>query len=592
MSQVTSRTLLSWRHGPRHDARPDRAPTADPQLRFPVSGPIGAQRTPRSVRGAQRTPGVPEACVALLLGAAGSVAGGRRYWSAAYSAAHVRPRPDGVRPRRRGAGPHRPRRRVALAVPRGAYGRRPPRRGGLQRRRGDASLRRWRPDATTWCGAARWWPGTRQGRPAAPARPFRVVGAHTDSPNLRIKPNPDVARAGWQLLGGRGLRRPPAQLLARPRPRAVGPRRRARGRRAGRDAAASPSTSPSCGWRSSPSTSTAARTRRCTSTRSSTSCRCGGWARARGLPGRGSPSRSTSTPSDVLAWDVMTHVAQPARRIGRDRDLIAAPRLDNLATCRAGVRGAAAAPSQEEGRTCPCSPSSTTRRSAACPSGAPARRLLPSHPRAHRPRGRRRARRLLARAGRHRRSPRATWPTRRIPTTPNGTTPSTRSTSTAVRCSRSTPSCATPPTPSGPRPSPSRASRRACPSSASSSRTDLPVRLHRRSGHGRPHRRHHGRLRGAHAVDAQCPRALWGPRPGDVCRGARRVPRPRPRRLTTRIPPARPAYRQRDRGRSSSIADRPGSAIDQDRRLRPSMDPGRVVRCGHGFDRPPPPLAL
>ncbi|NMM25107.1 MAG: M18 family aminopeptidase, partial [Phycicoccus sp.] len=34
-----------------------------------------------------------------------------------------------------------------------------------------------------------------------PTTPFRVVGAHTDSPNLRIKPQPDLARAGWQLLG-------------------------------------------------------------------------------------------------------------------------------------------------------------------------------------------------------------------------------------------------------------------------------------------------------------------------------------------------------------------------------------------------------
>lgn len=30
---------------------------------------------------------------------------------------------------------------------------------------------------------------------------FRVVGAHTDSPNLRIKPRPDSASLGWQQLG-------------------------------------------------------------------------------------------------------------------------------------------------------------------------------------------------------------------------------------------------------------------------------------------------------------------------------------------------------------------------------------------------------
>ncbi|NUS41244.1 MAG: M18 family aminopeptidase, partial [Terrabacter sp.] len=39
------------------------------------------------------------------------------------------------------------------------------------------------------------------GAGAGPAAGFRVVGAHTDSPNLRIKPHPDHSRAGWQLLG-------------------------------------------------------------------------------------------------------------------------------------------------------------------------------------------------------------------------------------------------------------------------------------------------------------------------------------------------------------------------------------------------------
>ena len=51
--------------------------------------------------------------------------------------------------------------------------------------------------------------------PGAGTLPVRLVGAHTDSPNLRIKPHPDADRAGWRQLGGRGLRRRAAQQLAR-----------------------------------------------------------------------------------------------------------------------------------------------------------------------------------------------------------------------------------------------------------------------------------------------------------------------------------------------------------------------------------------
>ena len=34
-----------------------------------------------------------------------------------------------------------------------------------------------------------------------PSGSLRIVGAHTDSPNLRVRPNPDIVTAGWSQLG-------------------------------------------------------------------------------------------------------------------------------------------------------------------------------------------------------------------------------------------------------------------------------------------------------------------------------------------------------------------------------------------------------
>lgn len=39
------------------------------------------------------------------------------------------------------------------------------------------------------------------GAPGQAATPFRIVGGHTDSPNLRVKQHPDLTSAGWQLVG-------------------------------------------------------------------------------------------------------------------------------------------------------------------------------------------------------------------------------------------------------------------------------------------------------------------------------------------------------------------------------------------------------
>ncbi|WP_290706845.1 M18 family aminopeptidase [Gordonia sp. UBA5067] len=42
--------------------------------------------------------------------------------------------------------------------------------------------------------------------------------------------------------------------------------------------------------------------------------------------------------TDVLGWELMTHDVEPSRIVGAEQDLLSAPRLDNQATCYAGLR--------------------------------------------------------------------------------------------------------------------------------------------------------------------------------------------------------------------------------------------------------------
>ncbi|WP_114907591.1 M18 family aminopeptidase [Ornithinimicrobium murale] len=165
----------------------------------------------------------------------------------------------------------------------------------------------------------------------APATPFRVVGAHTDSPNLRIKPRPDVLRAGWQQLaveiyGGPLLNTWLDRDLGLSGRVAVRGESGAEGRlllidepllRVSQLAPHLDRTVNSEGLKLNPQQHLVPH--------------WGQGETAGDLLGF-IAERLEVPASHVLGWDLMTHDLTPARRIGRDRDLIASARLDNLAT--------------------------------------------------------------------------------------------------------------------------------------------------------------------------------------------------------------------------------------------------------------------
>ena len=167
-----------------------------------------------------------------------------------------------------------------------------------------------------------------------PETPFHLVGAHTDSPNLRIKPRPDTGRAGWRQLGVEVYG---GALLNSWLDRDLGLSGRVIDRSAdGPRRGCSWSTGRCCGSRSWPSTSIARSTRRGScSTRSSTWLRSGGSAlpssgEFRRVPGAGDRRGRRRT---SLAWDVMTHDLTPPAVLGVDGELLASARLDNLCSC-------------------------------------------------------------------------------------------------------------------------------------------------------------------------------------------------------------------------------------------------------------------
>ena len=174
-----------------------------------------------------------------------------------------------------------------------------------------------------------------------PGTTFRLVGAHTDSPNLRIKPQPDLQRAGLAQLGvevyggvllnswldrdlglsGRlavaGRNGPELRLFRIDEPLLRVPQLAIHLDREVNDKGLVLNRQQHLAPL---------------------------WATAGGPPSAFVPvvaGAAGVAPDDVLAWDAMLHPLEPSRIVGLHREFVAAPRIDNLLSCWAATEALA-----------------------------------------------------------------------------------------------------------------------------------------------------------------------------------------------------------------------------------------------------------
>ncbi|GGZ82562.1 M18 family aminopeptidase [Streptomyces echinoruber] len=170
---------------------------------------------------------------------------------------------------------------------------------------------------------------------AAPHTPFRILGAHTDSPNLRVKPLPDAGAHGWRqvavevyggpllnswldrdlgLAGRLTLRDGSTRLVNVDRPLLRVPQ-------------------------------LAIHLDRSVSTEG---LKLDKQRHLQPVWGLGDDVRDGDLiaflaqeagldPRDVTGWDLMVHSVEPPAYLGRDRELVAGPRMDNLLSVHAAT---------------------------------------------------------------------------------------------------------------------------------------------------------------------------------------------------------------------------------------------------------------
>ena len=266
--------------------------------------------------------------------------------------------------------------------------------------------------------------------------PLRIVGAHTDSPGLRVKPRAGHRACRVAPARRRDLRRGAAEQLARPRPRR---RRSARhGRRlrshqvdVGEPVARVPQLAIHL--------DRDVNERGLVLDRQAHLTPVWGTGRRRGL--RQVDRRAGRDCAEPAWWELCLYDAQPAAVLGADRTLLASGRHRQPGVVLGGDRPRS--PRLTRSRTARSSLCSTTRRSARrVRAGRPGRSSPPSSSGCTR----RPAAPATICTGRSpsRRVSRRTAPTPSTPTTSSDTIPTTRRSSTTGRRSRSTSTSATP----------------------------------------------------------------------------------------------------------------------------------------------------
>jgi aspartyl aminopeptidase len=172
----------------------------------------------------------------------------------------------------------------------------------------------------------------------APAHtPFRIIGAHTDSPNLRVKPAPDTSSAGWRQIGveiyggvplntwldrdlgisGRLAVRAPGGGVASRLVQIDEPLLRVPQLAIHLDRTVNEALALDRQLHLAPV-----------------------WAlgpRAEGALLRRVTAAAEVEPDEVLGWDLMLHDIQPPGYLGVDREFVVSARLDNLVSVHAGV---------------------------------------------------------------------------------------------------------------------------------------------------------------------------------------------------------------------------------------------------------------